>query len=181
MIEQFRAMARNNVWSNHRLLNACAKLSDTEYRAKRVSFFPSIHLTLNHILIIDWYYIDALTRGGKGPALYADQEPFAQFADLAEAQRDSDLRLVGFCDGLDDAAVGGTVELVRSEGRRYVETTDRVLCHLFTHQTHHRGQVHAMLSGTSIAPPQLDEFFLAQDAGLRAEEMRALDFIEPTL
>ncbi len=48
-VEQIRAMARNNAWSNYRLHNACAQLSDTEYRAKRVSFFPSLPLTLIHI------------------------------------------------------------------------------------------------------------------------------------
>jgi uncharacterized damage-inducible protein DinB len=28
--------------------------------------------------------------------------------------------------------------------------------HLFNHQTHHRGQVHTMLSQTTVAPPSLD-------------------------
>ncbi|HZT19257.1 MAG TPA: DinB family protein [Dongiaceae bacterium] len=49
-----------------------------------------------------------------------------------------------------------------------------VLGHLFIHQIHHRGQVHAMLAGTSAKPPQLDEFFLDQDEPLRREELRAL-------
>jgi uncharacterized damage-inducible protein DinB len=46
--------------------------------------------------------------------------------------------------------------------------------HLFVHQIHHRGQAHAMLAGTSVKPPQLDEFFLAQDLPLRAGDLRAL-------
>ena len=32
----------------------------------------------------------------------------------------------------------------------------QVLGHIFNHQTHHRGQVHALLSGTPVAPPSLD-------------------------
>jgi hypothetical protein len=55
-----------------------------------------------------------------------------------------------------------------------------VLTHLFVHQIHHRGQVHAMLAGTSVPPPQLDEFFLAQDAALRAGDLAALGFVEAT-
>ena len=51
-----------------------------------------------------------------------------------------------------------------------------MLAHLFQHDIHHRGQVHAMLAGTDVPPPQLDEFFLEQDAPLRAEELRALGF-----
>jgi uncharacterized damage-inducible protein DinB len=174
LIEHLRAMARNNAWSNHRLLSACAALSAAEYTARRTSFFPSIHLTLNHILIVDWYYVDALEGGGRGPALYADPEPCASFAALDSAQRAVDRRLIAYCDGLDAAGAGATVELVRADDRRYSERAADVLAHLFIHQIHHRGQVHAMLSGTGVAPPQLDEFFLAQDAPLRRAELDAL-------
>jgi uncharacterized damage-inducible protein DinB len=54
-----------------------------------------------------------------------------------------------------------------------------VLAHLFQHDIHHRGQVHAMLAGTALAPPQLDEFFLAQDAAMRSDDLRALGLAEP--
>jgi len=50
-----------------------------------------------------------------------------------------------------------------------------VLAHLFTHQIHHRGQVHDMLSATSVAPPQLDEFFLRSDRALRETELKTLN------
>ena len=46
--------------------------------------------------------------------------------------------------------------------------------HLFQHQIHHRGQVHAMLAGTPVKPPQLDEFFMAEEAPLRESELRDL-------
>jgi hypothetical protein len=54
----------------------------------------------------------------------------------------------------------------------------RVLAHLFQHQIHHRGQAHAMLAGTGVKPPQLDEFFLAEETPLRAEELAALGLRE---
>jgi len=174
LVEHFRAMARNNAWSNHRLLAACAGLSAADYKAKRTSFFPSIHLTLNHILIVDWYYVDALEGGGGGPALYADPEPCANLATLDAAQRAADRKLVAFCDGLDTAGLDAVVTLVRSANTRYEERAADVLSHLFVHQIHHRGQVHAMLSGTGVAPPQLDEFFLSQDAALRRPDLAAL-------
>ena len=174
LVEHFRAMARNNAWSNHRLLAACAGLSAADYKARRTSFFPSIHLTLNHILIVDWYYVDALEGGGGGPALYADPEPCANLATLDAAQRAADRKLVAFCDGLDASGLDAVVTLVRSSDTRYQERAADVLSHLFVHQIHHRGQVHAMLSGTAVAPPQLDEFFLSQDAALRQPDLAAL-------
>ena len=57
----------------------------------------------------------------------------------------------------------------------------RVLAHLFMHQTHHRGQVHAMLCGTPVKPPQLDEFLLASDARFRVEDLKALGWSEELL
>jgi uncharacterized damage-inducible protein DinB len=48
--------------------------------------------------------------------------------------------------------------------------------HLFEHQIHHRGQAHAMMAGTPVKPPQLDEFFMSEDAPLREDELRELGF-----
>ena len=69
--------------------------------------------------------------------------------------------------------------LNRPGERRYRERAQDVLAHLFQHDIHHRGQVHAMLAGTAVAPPQLDEFFLAQDADLRADELRTSGWRRP--
>ena len=59
----------------------------------------------------------------------------------------------------------------------------RLLAHLFEHQAHHRGQAHAMLSGTAVAPPQLDEFFCSGpgDTARRAVDFRALGFSEAAI
>jgi uncharacterized damage-inducible protein DinB len=173
-VEQLRAMARNNAWSNYRLHSACAQLSEPEYRAERVSFFPSLPLTLSHILTVDWYYLDALEQGGRGYAVFEKDEPFDTLSELTAAQRESDRRLIDFCERLTPETVSGIIILDRGAQGRFEEATHAVLMHLFVHQIHHRGQVHAMLSGTSVKPPQLDEFFLAQDLPVRAAELRAL-------
>ena len=60
LVGYFRTMARNNAWSNHRLLAACARSTPEELDAPRTGFFPSLRLTLNHILLVDGYYLDAL-------------------------------------------------------------------------------------------------------------------------
>ena len=89
LVSHFRKMARNNAWSNHRLYAACARLGDGEFKATRTSFFPSLHDTLNHILAIDHYYIDALTSGGRGPAAFFEYKPIRSVKQLAAAQVDS--------------------------------------------------------------------------------------------
>ena len=72
-----------------------------------------------------------------------------------------------------------TVRILDEAGEAWLDPLYRVLAHLFVHQVHHRGQVHDLLSQTAVAPPQLDEFFLSQDASRRAEEMTALALSEP--
>jgi len=170
-------MAHNNAWSNLRLHRAVAVLDDGAYRATtRTSFFPSIHLTLVHILIVDQYYVDALAGGGRGAAVWADEpglEHDATRASLRDAQRDVDRRLIALTDALTATALDDTIELER---RDHVQRERRgdVLLHLFQHQIHHRGQAHAMLAGTASAPPQLDEFFMSEELPLRADDLREL-------
>jgi uncharacterized damage-inducible protein DinB len=165
----FQSMARNNAWSNRRLLAACGRLTQAEVEATRVSFFPSIALTLNHILLVDWYYLDGLERGGRGLSLFTGDLPFPRVEDVAREQAVADARLVRYCDAVTEGGLGDLVELDRGDEGLTRETVHAVLAHLFVHQIHHRGQVHAMLAGTGVEPPQLDEFFLAFDAARRKD------------
>jgi uncharacterized damage-inducible protein DinB len=173
----YRAMAYNNAWANHRLLTACARLSPDEFIAKRTGFFPSLRATLNHILIIDHFYVDAMEGGTLGPAAWADREPCATVTALKEAQPAVDRRLLKIVEALDSAGLQRIVSVYRGTSIQR-ERMDRLLLHLFQHQVHHRGQAHAMLSGTSVSPPQLDEFFSAGEAPLRAEEFAELEWTE---
>jgi len=169
-----RSLAAYNAWSNLRLHRACAQLTKAEYEAARTSFFPSIPLTLNHILVVDWYYLDALEHGGRGRACFENRMPFPQIDALTAAQQTADMRLVAFVDKLEnEASLDEEVRLERLDHMQ-VERAGDVLMHLTGHQTHHRGQVHAMLSGTSVKPPQLDDFFLRADLPLREAELREL-------
>lgn len=178
----FHAQACNSAWSNLRLLRACAALDDAQFAAPRTGFFPSIKDTLNHIVTVDWLYVDALERAVAGRPVNADaarffepSEPFATCATLAPAQREVDRRLITLCADLTDLSPIVSIQRVDHVQR---EPLVRVLAHLFQHQIHHRGQAHAMLAGTAVKPPQLDELFLAEEAPLRAEELAALGLRE---
>jgi uncharacterized damage-inducible protein DinB len=78
-----------------------------------------------------------------------------------------DRRLIDLVRGLGAARLAEPVRIVDEAGQAWSDPLHRVLAHLFVHQVHHRGQVHDLLSQTSVAPPQLDEFFLTQDAARR--------------
>lgn len=177
LLQALRSMAYNNAWANHRLLSACAALTQAEFAATRVSFFPSIQATLNHILVIDWFYVDALEGGTLGPDAWANDIPCPSLAELHAEQAAVDRRLIAWCDAMDES---GPDRIIRVDRRTRVqeERADRLLLHLFQHDIHHRGQAHAMLAGTGVAPPQLDEFFSVGEAPLRAAEFRELGWTE---
>ncbi|HMI88404.1 MAG TPA: DinB family protein [Polyangiaceae bacterium] len=187
LVHHFVTMAYNNAWSNHRLLGAVNRLTQADFEARRTSFFPSLKATLNHILTVDWYYVDALERGRSGQPVNAEalrffepEEPFDACDALRAAQSVVDRRLLDLCVHLTDAMLDLEIGIMRSVGVQY-ETVTRLLAHLFVHQTHHRGQAHAMLAGTSVEPPQLDEFFCVNDAHLRAVELAELGYSETTI
>jgi uncharacterized damage-inducible protein DinB len=179
-VQTYCAFAHNNAWANHRLLTACAGLSQADFEARRTGFFPSIQRTLNHIYVIDLFYIDALEGGWLGPRAWANEVPYPSLSDLTSAQAAMDKRLLAICDALTPEVLNGMVRINR-DTRVQTERRDRLLMHLFQHQIHHRGQAHAMLSETSVAPPQLDEFFAEGEAPLRAAEFAELGWSERTV
>ena len=152
----YRTMAHNNAWANYRLLTACAQLAQDEFTARRTGFFPSLRATLNHVLIVDRFYVDAMEGGTLGPSAWSDPEPCATVALLHEAQADVDRRLLAVVRNLDSAGLCRIVSV-------------------------HRGQAHAMMSGTLVRPPQLDEFFPVGEADLRAHEFAALGWTEDAI
>lgn len=174
IVELLRTKARANLLMNRRLHAAMLALDDAAFHAPRTSFFPSLAATLNHILAVDIYYIAALHGEPDMAAQYDAFRPCASMAELAPRQALSDERLIAFCDGLEPGDEPRVIALDRGPGKQEHAPLVHVVEHLLMHQIHHRGQVHAMLSGTSIAPPQLDEFLLPSDAERHASDLAAL-------
>jgi uncharacterized damage-inducible protein DinB len=179
-VQTYRAFAYNNAWANCRLLAACANLNQQAFEAERTGFFPSLQKTLNHVYIVDLFIVDALEGGWLGPKAFANRVPCPSLAELRRAQAAVDQRLIAVCDALTPDLLDGIVRVNR-DPKVQTERRDRLLMHLFQHQIHHRGQAHAMLSATAIAPPQLDEFFSFAEAPLRATEFDGLGWTEETV
>ncbi|MCX7304482.1 MAG: DinB family protein [Hyphomicrobiales bacterium] len=173
LLGHLQRMARNSQWSNDRLYRAVLALMPGEFEAERASFFPSIRETLNHILDVDLFYFDMLEERYSGVS-GARFQPFHDAGSIATAQAAFDRRLVLFCDRLDVQDLDRRVATDRGEAGIIPERIGDLLAHLFLHDIHHRGQVHAMLSGTSVDPPQLDEFLLDHDLRLRRDEVKRL-------
>ena len=155
LIQQARMMARYNRLANERLYGACGGLSDGKRRRDRKGFFRSIHGTLNHILVGDRIWLGRF-QGKSMPSTGLDAILYDDFAALETARRDEDRRIEAFAAGLEDSVLASTVSYKNNQGLRFDDPVPVLLTHLFNHQTHHRGQVHDMLSQTGIEPPSLD-------------------------
>ena len=151
----FQMLARYNSIANQRLFTKCALLDDAEYRKQRAGSFGSIHGLLNHILLGDRRWLGLFERGERlTPPL--NQILYDEFSDLRRARKLEDARIETFFRHLDPAFWTRTFSYTNNQGKDYVETAHVACTHLFNHQTHHRGQVHVMLSQTSVPPPALD-------------------------
>jgi uncharacterized damage-inducible protein DinB len=131
----FRQLARNAWLANARLSRACIALMPGEWEAQRTSFFPSLKLTMLHLLNADCYYIDALTGGHAGLPPEGARETPAMFA---KERADVDEWLVHFCETLTAQDLARKVTIPWPE-KTITETAADTLLHVFLHGQHHRG------------------------------------------
>lgn len=157
-------MAGYNAWANRRLYAAARALPDAEYRADRGAFFRSLLGTLNHLLATDRIWMRRFTGAGEAPDR-VDAILHDDLDGLAQARSTEDARILAYVDGLDAAALGGTIRYVRVSTPEAIEQPlGQGLAHLFNHQTHHRGQAHAILTGLGREAPALDLLFYQREA-----------------
>jgi uncharacterized damage-inducible protein DinB len=157
-LDYVQRMARYNRWQNENLYGVANTLSDAERRRDRGAFFGSIHATLNHLLWADRVWMSRLaatpgTEGGipQSVSLYAD------WNDLKRERAAFDTVVLDWADRLDTASLAG--ELTWYSGARKAEVRKPkwlLVTHMFNHQTHHRGQVHCMLTQAGGKPGDTD-------------------------
>ncbi len=153
--DHFRMMASYNRIANERVYECCAQLEDAEYRMERRGSMGSIHGLLNHILLGDRIWMGRFEGGGQATprlttVLYDD------FTALREARAAEDARIERFFAAPARGVLDRRIAYTNNLGQEREDDPEVVLAHFFNHQTHHRGQIHVMLSQTPVAPPSLD-------------------------
>ncbi|HXB68927.1 MAG TPA: DinB family protein [Candidatus Acidoferrales bacterium] len=156
LIAHFQMLARYNSIANERLYDACGRLDEEEYRRERAASFRSVHRTLNHILLGDRIWMARFTETGYTTTPALGSELYPDFASLRAARVAEDARIEAFLADATEELLAKEVRYVNSAGEHHADPAGLLLAHLFNHQTHHRGQVHVMLSQTTVRPPALD-------------------------
>lgn len=155
MIAPWRHYARYNRLANERLYEACAALSDEERRRDLGAFFKSVHGTLNHLLLGDRIWMTRF-EGGNHPSTDLGAILHDDFATLRAARVAMDARIERFAADLPRDVAAATIRYLNSAGIASEDPLDVLLPHFFNHQTHHRAQVHTLLSQLGRDPPSLD-------------------------
>ncbi|WP_045835085.1 DinB family protein [Hyphomicrobium sp. 99] len=154
-----RTLARYNSWQNTNLYGASESLSDAQRKEDRGAFFGSIHATLNHLLWADQTWMN---RFGAAPppgkrSIAEGVSLFEAWDELREERRRFDRVIQDWADNLEPSALEGELTWVSgATGRELTRPRALLIAHLFNHQTHHRGQVHALLTGFGIKPGMTD-------------------------
>jgi uncharacterized damage-inducible protein DinB len=152
MKAHFVSLAMYNKWANGRLYDMASALPDEAYRRNVGAYFASLHGTLNHLLTSDRIWLRRLTGSGEHPSTL-NAIVFDDLPSLRAARQLDDDRIVNMVRGFDEAAFEKAFEYSSLDGVPHRERLREVLAHLFNHQTHHRGQAHAILTALGVREP----------------------------
>ena len=154
-----RLLARYNRWQNQNIVGTAATLADAERPRDRGALFGSIHGTLSHLVWADGVWTSRLVPDAPRPpgGVAESATLYPDWDDLVARRAALDARLVAFADAIDDAwLTGDLVWFSGASGRELRQPRWRTILHVFNHQTHHRGQVHAMLTQAGARPGDTD-------------------------
>jgi uncharacterized damage-inducible protein DinB len=163
--EYCQMMARYNAWQNKQMRAACETMTEADLRANRGAFFGSVMATINHILWGDALWMSRLD-GGDGPSKSAKEhtELCATFALWSQDRLRMDQRILQWAESVSaDALSGDLTWHAQMLGRDMGKPIAQCVVGLFNHQTHHRGQVHTMLTGFDRTTADTDLVLLPED------------------
>lgn len=166
-VDHVRLMARYNRWQNASIYDAADGLSDHQRRNERGAFFGSIHATLSHLLWADqiWMRRFADTPAPAAPNVKGSTTMVKDWDDLKAQRRAFDTVIVDWAEGIDAAWLDGDLTWFSgATGRELTQPKWILVTHMFNHQTHHRGQVHCLLTQFGALPDDTDLAFMPASA-----------------
>ena len=167
----FLMMARYNAWANLRLYKMAGALPEELYRREVGVYFKSLHGTLNHLLVTDRIWMRRLTGEGSHPNKL-NAIAFDDFASLQAARTSEDLRIVNYTENLQEADIEKELDYTTLNGTPQRQPICEILAHWFNHQTHHRGQAHAILTLVGITEPDPLDLLVMQRRASRSAAQR---------
>lgn len=145
MPEMFTTFALYNRWANARLHKDLANLQDEKLHTPLEVNFGSIIGILNHLLLADTLWLDRFSGQGQ-MVLDIAAIPYPVMPSFLAARQALDEKILSFAASLAGQNIDITLEYKDIAGRSCAADFATLVHHFFNHQTHHRGQVHALAS-----------------------------------
>ncbi len=165
MKSRYVMFANYNHWANERAYDAASRLSDADYRADHGAFFRSVHGTLNHLLVGDRVWMHRFDGKGEVPTRL-DTILYDDFVTLRAARRMEDERISSWIDAQSDGDFSRRIRYRTISNPMTVEQDlAPALDHFFNHQTHHRGQLHCLLTTIARNVPSFDLLQYQRETG----------------
>ena len=161
--EYVRLMAAYKKWQNKNLFEAADTISDEARREDRGAFFGSIHATLNHLLWGDqlWLHRLAGTSAPQSPDIPGSTAQHADWVSLYRDRLKTDGEIVDWSERVSEQDLQGELGWYSGAiGADVVRPRWALVVQLFNHGTHHRGQVHGMLTAAGARPGDTDVPFM---------------------
>jgi uncharacterized damage-inducible protein DinB len=158
-LEYVRAMAGYNRWQNENLYGCADRLSDAERKEPRGAFFGSIHGTLSHVLWADQIWMSRFAGTPRPKAAGIPESPtmVEHWEDLKRERAAFDQVMIDWAETLDPQWLEHDLTYFSGgAGRDLTRPKGLLVTHLFNHQTHHRGQVHCLLTQCGVKPGATD-------------------------
>lgn len=160
-----QTMARYNRWQNRNLYGAADTLSDAARKHDRGAFFGSIHGTLAHLIFGDGIWMSRFAADDSfmplAKSIPESPHMFPDWSGLKAARVVLDERIVAWADAVRQSDLDGDLTWYSGAVKREITKSRALLItHFFNHQTHHRGQAHAMLTAAGAKPSDTDLMIL---------------------
>jgi uncharacterized damage-inducible protein DinB len=160
-------MARYNRWQNQNLIAAADTLSDAARRQQRGAFFGSIFATLNHLLWADTIWLHRFSGSEKPqqPNIPGSVTEAADWQSYCERRAAKTGDFIAWADGVTQARLDGDLVWYSGASKKdMVRPLGMMAVHVFNHQTHQRGQIHAMLTAAGAKPDDTDLMLMPADS-----------------
>ncbi|HEU0160404.1 MAG TPA: DinB family protein [Hyphomicrobiaceae bacterium] len=154
-----RTMAAYNRWQNQNLFAAADALPEAERKAPRRAFFGSIHGTLNHLVWADQLWMRRFAGEVRPAAVGIAQSPdlYAHWDDLKRERVALDDAILAWAHALEATWLEGNLSWYSNSAKRELtRPKGLIVAHFFNHQTHHRGQVHCLMTQCGVIPADTD-------------------------
>lgn len=143
-----------NYWARDRQFQICAGLTDEQFQRPMGSSFTSIRDTMVHMFAVEWLWLERWR--GKSPQYLLETDKYPILSTIEERWYIVEREMKEYLAGLKDEVIEQPITCISSRGQKWTFTLWRMILHLISHQSYHRGQVTTLLRQLDVQPSKVD-------------------------